>query len=570
MLKGLPDSYQDFMKLSWNQLEPYTANLLEQPITSDDFDSWLHGWTHISSLITECYFRLQLRTMTHTNDKKNNQRFQDYSENIMPQARMFENQMKEKMIAASIERDDLKIPLRKFRADSEIFRESNLLLETEIETLLTKLQEIEAARMVDWDGEDLTIKQAIDKSLEPERPIREKAWMKITERVRQDRNLIQDIWSQLLDLRLKIAHNAGFEDYRSYQWQKLGRFDYTPDNCKAFNQSILEVVVPLVSKIMDKRKKTLDIESVRVWDTRVDPLGRAPIKPYDSIDDLNYKLEGIFSRIHPEFGDYYHLMVEEGLIDLETRKHKLLVGYMEELPASKRPFIITNASNTIYDIETLLHEGGHSFHMFEAGHWPFHYQSMINHTPVEFVEVGSTALELLALPFLHQDEGGFYSEEDIKRVVIDQLEGYIRFWPYMSIVDSFQHWIYENPEEARDLDNCDKVWFQLFEMYRPHLDWSGIETTCIVWHMQGHIFYDPFYYVEYALAQLGAIQIWINSKKDYRNAVAMYRKALALGNTASLHELFKTAGAKFTFDVETINQAISAIYEEIELLELAK
>ena len=572
MVNGLPATYQDFTELGWDEIEPYTEALLQSELSIDTIDIWLKNWTLIASLITECFYRLQLRTMTHTNDVENTKRFHDYSENIMPNAKIFEQSMIDLLLKSGIEPENFSIPLRKMRSDTQIFLEKNLPLQTEIDKLLIQQQEITGSRMIDWDGQEITIKEAADKIIDPERNIREKAWRLICSRVAQDRDAIDDIWSQLLDQRLEIATNAGFDDFRSYQWRKLGRFDYSFNDCLAFHQSIEDVVVPAVSKISKKRKKRLGVDKLRVWDDhwylKPDSSGLPPIKPYKDIDDLNKKMETIFSSVDSDLGGYYQIMVEEGLLDLEARKHKSLVGYMEELPASKRPFIITNVSNTTGDISTLLHEGGHAFHVFESAHWPFHYQSSINQMPIEFAEVGSMAMELLAYPYLTLDQGGFFTRAEAARAKIEHLEIILGFFPYMAVVDAFQHWVYENPNDAHDPESCDEVWSTLHKRYLPHLDWSSIEDTLGPgWQFQGHIFFDPFYYVEYGIAQLGAIQIWENAQQDQEKAVQLYRNALALGNTASLLDLFKAAGVKFAFDTETLKRAVDTIERAITELE---
>jgi oligoendopeptidase F len=572
MFKALPHNCKEFMHWSWGQIEPYTDDLTQRELSADTIKSWLADWSRLASLIAESFNRLQIRTTTHTNDEDGQACFQNYSENIMPNARAFEQRMKEKLLSSGLEPDGFAIPLRKMRVDAAIFRDENLPLLTEIERLNTELLKIVGARTIDWDGDELTPAQVRTKLTEPDRSIRERAWRLLSARAAQDREAIDAIWVQLLDLRLQIARNADFGDYRAFRWQELGRFDYTPDDCKSFHAAIEEVVVPAVSSMSERRKARLGLETLRVWDDfwfmRPDALGRPPLKPYQSIEELNEKIERIFTRVDPALGGYYHIMYEEGLLDLDSRKHKSSGAYMEEFPASKRPFIFANTVGTHSDVQTQLHEGGHAFHLFEAAHWPYHYQFMLQHMPMEFLEVASMAMELLAAPYLATDQGGFYTEDEAARARVEHLEGSLGFWPYMAVVDAFQHWIYENPDAARDPCQCDEVWATLHRRYLPHLDWSGIEDTLrLYWRQQIHIFGFPFYYVEYGLAQLGAIQVWANALKDQAGAVQAYRKALSLGNTASLPDLYRMAGANFAFDAVTLNQAVELIEHTITELD---
>jgi oligoendopeptidase F len=574
MFETLPHDFTRFMGWAWDEIQPYADDLVNRPLAADTVDTWLKDWSRLTKLIYETFNRLQVRTTTHTADDEGQERFKRYAENVMPKAREMDQRLKEKLLASGLEPEGFDVPLRRMRVEAEIFRTENLPLQTEIEKLGLELSKISGARVINWDGEELTQQQVFAKLQDPDRSIRERAWRRVIERAQQDREQINAIWVKLLDLRLHMARNAGFDNYRAFRWQELGRFDYTPDDCKAFHAAIEEVVVPAASRINERRQARLGVDTLRVWDNfwfyRVDASGRSPLKPYKTIDELNNTVEAIFHRVDPVLGGYYHTMREEGLLDLESRKHKAGGGYMEEFPASGRPFIFTNAVGMHRDVQTLLHEGGHAFHAFEAAHQPYHQQSMLMHIPMEFIEVPSMAMELLAAPYLAADHGGFYAEEDAARARVEHLSDSIAFWPYMAVVDAFQHWVYENPDAAHDTDRCDAVWSDLHRRYLPDLDWTGIEDSlAFFWRMQGHIISDPFYYVEYGLAQLGAVQVWANALTDQAGAVRNYRRALALGGTASLPELYAAAGARFAFDAGTLRQAVDLMERTINDLDPA-
>jgi oligoendopeptidase F len=410
---------------------------------------------------------------------------------------------------------------------------------------------------------------------EPDRGLRERAWRALASGLAKDRQAIDRIWVELLDVRSRLARNAGFDDYRAFRWKELGRFDYTPDDCKAFHAAIQSVVVPAAERMNERRKASLSIDSTRVWDDfwfqKPDSFGRAALKPFRTVDELTATLERVFMRLDPSLGAYFKTLRDEGLLDLESRPHKAQGGYMEEYPASRRAFIFANVDGAHRDVVTLLHESGHTFHLFEAFRWPYHIQFMLQHMPTEFIEVASMAMELLASPYLTEESGGFYSRQDAIRAQVEHLETILGFFPYMAVVDAFQHWVYENPEAASDTSRCDQAWAALHRQYLPWLDWSGAEDTLdLIWRLQDHILASPFYYVEYGMAQLGAIQVWANSLEDHAAAVRAYRSALSLGNTASLPDLYEAAGGEFRFDRETLTRAVNLVESTIDELNAAQ
>jgi oligoendopeptidase F len=573
MISALPNDINPFMAWSWDQIKPFADELVRRPLAAENVDAWLADWSLLASLIGESFTRLQVRTTTHTNDEAGQKRFQEYAEQVIPQAREFEQQLKEKLLASGLEPAGFSIPLRRMRTDAAIFRSENLPILTEIERLGVELDKIHGAMMIDWDGAELTRPQAVAKLQDPDRSIRERAWRKLAERVSQDREAMDAIWVQLLDLRQRQAHNAGFDNYRDFRWQELGRFDYTPADCRSFHAAIEAVVVPVASRLNARRKARLGVDTLRVWDgfwfLSPDAAGRPPLKPYQTLDELNDKIEAIFSRVDPQLGSYYHFMRERNLLDLESRKHKASGGYMTEFSFTRQPFIFTNAVGNHDNVQTLLHEGGHAFHSFESAHLPY-LQQRSEGIPIEFAEVASMSMELLAAPYLTADQGGFYSAEDAARARVEHLEGSLRFWPYMAVVDAFQHWIYEHPDLARDTRQCDQAWFDLHRRYMPDYDWSGIEDTLkLYWRLQGHIWGAPFYYVEYGLAQVGAVQVWSHAIQDQAGAVAAYRRALALGTTVTLPELFQAAGARLAFDADMLRGLARLMEDTINRLDPA-
>ena len=445
-----------------------------------------------------------------------------------------------------------------------MFSKDNLPLLTSDAKLSKEYDAIIGSQTVKWEDEEITLTQLSPIMLETNRDRREKAWKLASTRRLQDRNSINKIWKKVLRIRMSIADNSGYDDYRAWRWEYLKRFDYTPEDCLTFHESIEKVIVPLANKLLEKRKVALGLDKLKPWDLSVDIFGRDALVPFENADELEDKCHNIFNSVDLELGKHFAIMREKELLDLGNRKGKAPGGYCTEYPFQRLPFIFMNAVGTHSDVQTMIHEGGHAFHVFESADLPYSSQRDVG---MEFAEVASMAMELLASPFLAEKDGGFYSDEDSARARIEHLEKVIMFWPYMAVVDAFQHWAYTNPDEALKSDNCDAEWTALWERFQmsEHIDYSGCEDIIATgWHNKLHIYHVPFYYVEYGMAQLGAIQIWGKSLKDAKKAIGDYRAALSLGGNATLPQLYEAAGARFSFDDKTLEYAANLIEEQIK------
>ncbi|MBI1785654.1 M3 family oligoendopeptidase, partial [Candidatus Sumerlaeota bacterium] len=390
---------------------------------------------------------------------------------------------------------------------------------------------------------------------ETDRALREEAWRVVADRRLKDRDAINDIFDKMIEIRTRMARNAGYDNFRDFQHQEYGRFDYTPQDCIDFQNAIEETVVPLLAKIRERRKRDLGLDSLRPWDLAVDPKGRAPLKPFKDTAELEERCEKVFRNVSADLGGEFAQMRALGLLDLDSRKGKAPGGYQSNLEEIRYPFIFMNAAGTDRDLFTLLHEGGHAFHAFAARKEPL---TFYRHAPIEFCEVASMTMELFAYDYLE----AFYSADDARRSKVQHSEKLIDLFPWIATIDAFQHWIYLNPNHSRE--DREEKWLELEGRFSPGVDWSGLEEERrALWHRQLHIFQCPFYYVEYGIAQLGALQIWLKSKRDFRAAVEGYRSGLALGGTRPLPELFEAAGARFDFSARTVKPIMDEIEKEI-------
>ncbi len=563
----LPADVFQFMDWTWEQIEPFLTELEAREINQANVVEWLNDWSRLGMLLQETYSRLYVATTINTADEAAQRKFFAYIENIVPNSRAANNKLERKLIASGLQPSGYEIPLRNMRVSAELFREENLPLFTEEEKLSNEYDQIVGAQTITYNGEELTIPQTLPYMQNPDRAVREAVWRAASDRQLADKSKLNELWQKFLKLRIQISENCDLPDYRAYQWRNFNRFDYSPDDCLAFHRAIEQVVVPAAKRIYDRRRERMGLDTLRPWDKDVDPLNREPLKPFaaSDVDSLINKSFDVFNKVDPVLGDYYDTMRRENLLDLDNRKNKAPGGYCTDFPASKRPFIFMNAVGIHDDVQTLLHEGGHAFHAFESSKLPPYLQTSI---PIEMCEVASMSMELLAAPYLTTNHGGFYTEADAARARIDHLERNILFWPYMAVVDAFQHWVYTHPNDAMNPDNCDQTWSELWDRFMVGIDYTGLEDAkADGWHRKLHIFQIPFYYVDYGLAQLGAVQVWRNSLKDQAGAIAQYRSALALGGTKPLPELFAAAGAKFAWDAETLGEAVDLMERTIHQLE---
>ncbi len=560
---ALPTDYADFKDWSWTDFDPYFTNLQDRDVNADTVDQWLRNWTQIEAIASELYQRRYVALTLNTADDDIRAAYDDFLENIQPPLSMASQTLKEKLLACDTVPDGMEIPMRNIRGEAALFREENLPLLTDVAKLSSDFSKIIGAQTIMWDGEEKTSQQ-LDKYLyEEDRSVRETAWRAKIDRYLDDREALNEVWVKLLDKRQQIAKNAGFDNYRDYIWREKGRWDYTPDDALTFFDSIAEVVVPAATRVHQQLATKLGLDSIRPWDKLAPVPGEAIPTPFTDGIELATKSANMIEHVNPQLGTWLHQMRDEGLIDLDSRKGKGPGGYCTSFMVAGKPFIFMNAAGVATNIKTMLHEAGHGFHVYEcAGKLPYYPQW---EPPMEFCEVASMAMELLASPYLTTQYGGFFDDDTAKLYHRQHLEKIVGFWPYMAVVAGFQHWVYADVERAKDTANCDAYWMELWRKFMPFEDWSGLDTEAMTgWHRKLHIFRYPFYYIEYGLAQMGAVMVWKNALQDESKAVNNYRQALAYGGTKTLPDLFAAAGAKLAFDAKTLGEVVGVLETQME------
>jgi oligoendopeptidase F len=560
-----PQSIDEIDPCHWETFAPYFDELLERELNSSTIRKWLEDWSRLMRLYSEAGAMIYVQKSLDTADIEKEQTFLDFVNNVAPQARVADQALKERLLKLDVPGDDMVLVLRNMRNDAELFRESNIPLLTELAKLENEYDKITGGLKTDWHGEEKNLVQLGLFLKDKDRAVRKAAWTSTMELWLSQRQQLNKLYVDMLVLRRQVAANADLPDFRAYAFREKGRFDYTPEDCYTFHDAIEKVVVPAARRIYEKKRQRLGLAVLRPWDVLVDTSDAPALQPYKGQDELIQGSLNIFNSVNLELGRYFATMAEEGLLDLDTRAGKALGGYCMTLDMRKRPFIFMNGVGVHDDVQTMLHEAGHAFHVFETAALPLYWQT---DKPMEFAEVASMAMEKIAAPYMTQENGGFYTASEAARARIEHLESEILFLPYMAVVDAFQHWVYTNPEAAAEPANCDAAWDTLWERFMPGVDWIGFEEARMTgWHRKLHIFTVPFYYIEYGMAQIGALQVWRNSLSDQAGALAAYRHALSLGGTKTLPDLFAAAGAAFRFDTDLLSELVTLVENTIEALE---
>jgi len=497
----------------------------------------------------------------YTDNEEYRKSYQDFVENIQPQIAPLADLLNKKMAASSFlsqleSAQGFKILIRNLRKDIELFREENIPLFTQINTDTQRYAQISGAMTVEINGKELTLQQAAVILQSTDRTQREEAYRKISDRRLKDKQELDDLFSKLIDLRHQVSKNAGYSNFRDYMFRSYGRFDYTPQDCFDFHDAISSEVVPILNELSKERKEKLKVSFLRPWDKAVDPEGREPLKAFENGSDLTEKSIQCFHRLDPFLGQCLSIMKEMGHLDLESRKGKAPGGYNYPLAEIGVPFIFMNATSTMRDMTTIMHEGGHAVHNFLTKDLPL---SDFKSPPMEVAELASMSMELISMDAW---DIFFPNPEDLKRAKREQLEDIIETLPWVATIDQFQHWIYENPTHSQD--DRKKYWNDVFARYADSItDWSGLEEgRDYAWQKQLHLYEVPFYYIEYGMAQLGAIALWRNYKRDKQQGLEGYMSALKLGNLTTIPEIYKAANIKFDFSKAYIKELMSFVKDE--------
>lgn len=553
---------EDFDASSWENIEPYVDDLIQRNLScSSCLEKLISDSSNLAEHISETGALLYIGMTCDTENETKKNDFLNFVENIRPKLSKFSDKLNRRIaehpsVGDLPDRYDLMI--RGIKSDIDIFREENIPLGVEQTKLVTKAQGITGSMTVEFEGEERTFPEMKAFLESNNRSVREKAWKSMVSRWMNDSEELSEIFDELIKIRHEIAKNAGFDSYTNYMFKAMHRFDYTVEDCLTFHNSIEKVCMPIVREINEKRRSSFNLEILSPWDVNEksgsgpDIEGKNPLRPFDNVGEMVQKLSELFHRMSRDLGNKFDKLVEMDTLDLETRKGKAPGGYQYYLEKSRVPFIFMNAAGLQGDLETMIHESGHAFHSLYCGHLDLIDE---RNYPIEFAEVASMSMELLT-----QDEWQiFYDNDDeVNRAILSHLEGVVFLLPWIATIDAFQHWIYANPNHTRE--ERIEYWLSLRDRFGSKMDWKDNEDFReLSWQQQGHLFGVPFYYIEYGIAQLGALQLWQTHRKSPEKALKDYENAMKLGNTKILPELFAAAELKLGFDEKHVDSLINEV-----------
>jgi oligoendopeptidase F len=554
---------ENFVITSWEALEPFFQNLLNREISSgEDLEKWMKDSSELEAVISEDACWRQIRMTCDTENKALEEAFTFFVMEIQPKIQPYADQLNRKLIESpfskGLDQKQYFTYLRGVKKSIDLFREENIPLQAELSVMAQQYGVISGKMSITVDGKEYTLQQASKFLENPDRAVRESVYLKIQERRYLDRDQLNELYTTLIQKRHQVALNAGFANYRDYKFAEMGRFDYTKEDTFAFHDAVKQHVVPLVAEIYEKKKQQLGLTDFRPWDTEAEPAGVTPLRPFQTGEELLEKTIECFRELRPFFADCLVTMKKMGRLDLESRKGKAPGGYNCPLAETGAPFIFMNAAGQMHDVTTMVHEGGHAIHSFLAH--PLRLNAFKDY-PMEIAEVASMSMELFSMDFWHSF---FSTEEELVRAKEHQLERVITIFPWIAIVDKFQHWVYENPTHT--LEERATQWVKINDEFSTGvLNLAGLEEfRKYGWQRQLHLYEVPFYYIEYGIAQLGAIGMWKQFKEDKEKALDNYTNALALGGTRTLPELYLAAGISFDLGPTRVKTLMDFVGNEMK------
>lgn len=558
----LPESSAALVGAAWPDCLPYYEELIARPIEAQTVEPWLLDWSWLEGLLSEAASLAMIAYTCDTGDAAKEAAHLRFSTEIVPKAEEQSVRLARRLVEFGLVPEGMETTVARFKTSIDIYREANVPIFAELEELCARYHRMTGGMMAEWEGEERPLPLLAPYLQATERGVRERAFRAIVAPYVAQRGALAELFDLLYERRQTVARQANFSDFQTFSFAAKHRFDYTPGDCARFHDAVESVVVPAHTRALAARRDRLGVDLLRPWDLAVNPYRSEPLRPFTTGAELARDAQRLLAHLDPVLGGQFQTMIDEALLDLDSRKGKAPGGYCDTLHIRGRPFIFMNASGLLEDVITLLHESGHAFHAFAAHPQPFVWQ---RHPGAEAAELASMTMELLAGPHLGPP-AGMLSEADAAIARLEHLEDVLGSLPHVASVDAFQSWLYSSGE-GHDGAARDAAWLRIRARFEEAVDWSGlIPERTARWYRQLHIFLYPFYYIEYGLAQLGALQIWRNHRRDGPGALESYRRFLALGATRPLPDLYREAGAALIFDPVGMRPLVDMVEDEMDRL----
>ena len=510
--------------------------------------------THFETMSSLAYVRNTINTKDAFYEKE-----MEYLFGIQPKLNVEMKAFHEVLLAsaflADFEKELGELYIQQIKADIRLTDACNVELQVKESMLKQEYSKTAAAPTTQFHGEELNFYGLLKKMQSDDRLIRKEAmeaWAALYESISEK---LDSIYTELMKLRLQMAENLGFSSYEEMVFLKMGRYTYTPEDLAVFRRQVCEHIVPICEKLFENQRQRLGIDTLHYYDESiVFPDGNA--MPIGTTQELLEKAGKMYREISKETGDFFDFMLAYDLFDLETRNGKQQGGYCTTFPDYKAPFIFSNFNGTDADIDVLTHEAGHSFEAYEAmRRIPLTEQTF---STSEVAEIHSMSMEFFTYPWMELFFGE-HAEKYRKSHLWDALECV----PYMACVDEFQHRVYE--EKLFDAMERRKIWSELEKKYMPWRDYDGnafLENGGF-WMQKQHIFMEPFYYIDYALARFGSLEYYGHMMQDYQSAWEDYYHLCCAGGSRSYPELLKIGNLSSPLEEGTVKRILDSIEEYI-------
>ena len=511
---------------------------------------------HISSMQTLCQIRHSINTADEYYDKEN-----EYWDNTMPLLQAYEVQLAKLMLENRF-RDELDIPEAYYLGLENTLKSfSEVIIEDlqEENRLATEYGKLKSSAKIEFKGQIYNLASIAPLMNDADRQVRKEATIAYNRFFEENEAAFDEIYDKLVKVRDRMAKKLGYENFTPLGYIRMNRLDYDQEMVKRYRDQVIEDIVPLTVELRKKQAERIDVDKLMCYDVNYNFKTGNP-KPHGSIDELVEAALKMYTEMSEETGDFFKMMVDQELFDLPTRPNKEMGGYCTGIYDYKIPFIFANANGTSGDVDVLTHEAGHAFQAYCT------FKNVkipdLSFPTMESAEIDSMSMEFFAHPWSHL----FFGEEAEKYHYF-HISDSLKFLPYGCLVDHFQHEVYNHPEMTPEERKA--CFRKLEKVYKPDIDYEGFDLLERggFFYRQGHIFQSPFYYIDYTLAQVCALQFFVRKLNNDKDAWKDYLHICSLGGTKSFTQIVRDAHLKVPFEPGCLKEVAARMKEELDKID---